>query len=97
MNLNKKIDFIYSNKEILSDVFHSNDTSYHNRVFFSKTKSYIGIEQKYNDITCKVIFINNGVWQYYYDNSQPNNQKYISLDAYLDILIKKIKAYKLYV
>jgi len=95
--MQEKIDFIYKHKNILSRIFHSeNNTFDHNTVFFSnKTESYIGISQGYDEhITVKVIFIDNGVWQYNYFSSQPIEHKYISLDEYLDILINKIKEHE---
>ena len=92
MTLQEKIDFIYQNKDILEKAIRQ--TEYDNRVFWqSNSPTYIGIEQRYGNDECKVIFIDYGVWQYHFMNTTPRNKHYISCDRFLEKIVKEIKKY----
>ena len=80
------ISIIYENKEILTKKLIGD------RIFFSKnTPTYIGIERKYDSITCTVIFIDHGVWQYNFLNTTPSDKIYISLYDFLDKIVDNLK------
>jgi hypothetical protein len=90
--MEKQINFIYENKEILKEILHSENIHTHNRVFFSKPDDdYIGIEQGFKEITCKIIFVDHGIWQYHFINIMPNTKKYISASEFLEIIVKRIQ------
>ncbi len=91
--IQEKIDYIYEHKQELLNILHSNNNTFdHNRVFFDDDdESYIGIQQGYENITCKIILVGGGVWQYTFINTKPHSKKHITLNEFLSDLVKKIK------